>query len=135
MGAGGTRLCELYPQAGITYGVAFSIEACYGGLDGGNHRALEAAAPHEMISVMVVAHPNHPAASRAWIVEARSTTRIVSVKLHPVLGQYDILSSSMHRQLEEVIAPSGLPMLSHVGMNYRTYLSTDIFNWPSNSRA
>jgi predicted TIM-barrel fold metal-dependent hydrolase len=115
MSAGGTRLCELYRQAGITHGVAFSIEACYGGLDAGNRRALEEAAPHEMISVMMVAHPKHPAASRAWIAEARSNARIVGVKLHPVLGQYDILSSSMHKLLEEVIAPSGLPVLSHVG--------------------
>jgi predicted TIM-barrel fold metal-dependent hydrolase len=115
MSAGGARLCELYRQAGITHGVAFSIEACYGGLDAGNRRALEEAAPHEMISVMVVAHPNHPAASRPWIAEARSNDRIVGVKLHPVLGQYDIQSSSMHKLLEEVIAPSGLPVLSHVG--------------------
>jgi hypothetical protein len=35
MSAGGARLCELYRQAGITHGVAFSIEACYGGLDAG----------------------------------------------------------------------------------------------------
>jgi predicted TIM-barrel fold metal-dependent hydrolase len=115
MSAGGTRLCELYRQAGITHGVAFSIEACYGGLDAGNHQALQEAAPHDMISLMVVAHPNHLAASRAWIAEARSNRQIVGVKLHPVLGNYDILSSSMHRLMEEVIAPSGLPVLSHVG--------------------
>jgi predicted TIM-barrel fold metal-dependent hydrolase len=115
MSAGGARLCELYRQAGITHGVAFSIEACYGGLDAGNRRALEEARPHEMVSLMVVAHPNHLAASKAWIAEARSTPRIVGVKLHPVLGQYDILSTSMHRLMEEVIAPSGLPVLSHVG--------------------
>jgi predicted TIM-barrel fold metal-dependent hydrolase len=68
-----------------------------------------------MISLMVVAHPNHLAASKAWIGEARSTPKIVGVKLHPVLGHYDILSTSMHRLMEEVIAPSGLPVLSHVG--------------------
>jgi len=115
MSAGGLRLCELYRQAGVTHGVAFSIEACYGGLDAGNRLALEEAAPHDMISVMVVAHPNHLAASKVWIAEARSNPKIVGVKLHPVLGNYDILSTSMRRLVEDVIAPSGLPVLSHVG--------------------
>jgi len=85
------------------------------GLDAGNRRALEEAAPHDMLSLMVVAHPNHLAASKAWIAEAGSSPKIVGVKLHPVLGHYDILSTSMHRLMEEVIAPSGLPVLSHVG--------------------
>lgn len=115
MSASGARLCELYRQAGITHGVAFSIEACYGGLDAGNRLALEEAASHEMISLMVVAHPNHPQASKRWIEEARSNPQIVGVKLHPVLGNYDILSTSMHRLMEDLIAPSGLPVLSHVG--------------------
>jgi predicted TIM-barrel fold metal-dependent hydrolase len=115
MSAGGARLRDLHRKAGITHAVAFSIEACYGGLDAGNRLALEEAAAHAEISLMVVAHPNHLAASRRWIAEARANPRIVGVKLHPVLGNYDILSTSMQRLMEEVIAPSGLPVLSHVG--------------------
>jgi predicted TIM-barrel fold metal-dependent hydrolase len=45
----------------------------------------------------------------------RANPRIASGKLHPVLGNYDILSTSMQRLMEEVIAPSGLLVLSHVG--------------------
>ncbi len=115
MSADGERLCHLFRQAGITHGVAFSIEACYGGLDAGNRYVLEQASQHDMLSLMVVAHPNHFDSSARWIDEARSSPKIVGVKLHPVLGAYDILSSSMHRLVEEVIAPSGLPVLSHVG--------------------
>ena len=76
---------------------------------------LTEASAQDMLSVMVVAHPNHPASSRRWIGEAAGNPKIVGVKLHPVLGGYDILSASMHRLMEEVIAPSGLPVLSHVG--------------------
>jgi len=115
MSATGARLCELFRQASITHGVAFSIEACYGGLDAGNALALREAGPHDILSVMVVAHPNHPASSRRWVAEARSDPKIVGVKIHPVLGQYDILSSSVARLVDEVIGPSGLPVLSHVG--------------------
>jgi hypothetical protein len=115
MSAGGARLCELFREAGITHGVAFSIEACYGGLDAGNRLAVEEAAGHDMLSLMVVAHPNHVASSKHWIGEARSNPQIAGVKLHPVLGNYDILSTSMRRLMEDAIAPSGLPVLSHVG--------------------
>lgn len=115
MSADGERLCHMFRQAGVTHGIAFSIEACYGGLDAGNGSALEQASRHNMLSLMVVAHPNHFDCSRRWVEEARGNAKIVGVKLHPVLGSYDILSSSMHRLMEDVIAPSGLPVLSHVG--------------------
>lgn len=115
MSAGGARLAQLYRTAAITHGVAFSIEACYGGIDAGNRLALEEAAGEEMISVMVVAHPSHVEPSKRWIAMAKSNPKIVGVKIHPVLGNYDVLSSATHRFFEEVIAPSGLPVLSHVG--------------------
>lgn len=115
MSADGETLCRVLRQAGVTHAVTFSIEACYGGLDAGNAFALAEASRQDMLSLMVVAHPNHPASSRRWIEEAAGNPKIVGVKLHPVLGAYDILSASMHRLMEEVIAPSGLPVLSHVG--------------------
>lgn len=115
MSADGKRLSELAQQAGITHGVAFSIEACYGGLDAGNRLAVEEAATQDMLSIMVVAHPNHLETSRRWVDQARTNPKIVGIKLHPVLGNYDILSGTVHRLFEEVVVPSRLPVLSHVG--------------------
>ena len=115
MSADGSRLCELYRGAGITHGVAFSIEACYGGLDAGNASTLSEVAKHEMLSAMVVAHPGHFEASRRWVKDGVANPDVVGVKLHPVLGQYDVLTHGLARLMEEVIGPSGLPVLSHVG--------------------
>ncbi len=115
MSADGDRLCALSRQAGITHGVTFSIEACYGGIDAGNAYTLAEVAKHDMLSAMVVAHPHHAEVSRRWIAEAARNPKIVGVKLHPVLGNYDILSQAMLRFMEEVIAPTALPVLSHVG--------------------
>ena len=115
MSADGSRLCGLYREAGVTHGVAFSIEACYGGLDAGNASTLAEVAKHEMLSAMVVAHPYHFEASRRWVAEGVSNPDVVGVKLHPVLGQYDVLTHGLARLMEEVIGPSGLPVLSHVG--------------------
>lgn len=115
MSADGERLCRLYHQAGVTHAVTFSIEACYGGIDAGNAYTLQEVARHEVLSMMAVAHPNHLAASAAWVRRAAAEPKIVGVKIHPALGAYDVLSRSMFRLMEEVIAPSGLPVLSHVG--------------------
>ncbi|MCC6588103.1 MAG: amidohydrolase family protein [Bryobacterales bacterium] len=115
MSANGERLCELAREAGITHSVAFSIEACYGGLDAGNRLAVEEAASQQVLSIMVVAHPNHLESSRRWVEQARANSKIVGIKLHPVLGNYDILSGTVYRLFEEVVVPSGLPVLSHVG--------------------
>jgi predicted TIM-barrel fold metal-dependent hydrolase len=115
MSAGGERLAHLFRTAGITHGVAFSIEACYGGIDAGNRLALEEVRTQETISLMVVAHPSHLEPSRRWVAMAASNPKIVGVKIHPVLGNYDVLSAATRRLFEEVIAPSGLPVLSHVG--------------------
>src|SRR4051812_20669149 len=93
MSADGDRLCALFRQAGITHATPFSIEACYGGVDLGNRYTLEEVEKHEMLSAMVVAHPHHVASSARWIAEARSNAKIVGVKLHPALGNYDILSA------------------------------------------
>ena len=115
MSADGDRLRELYREAGVTHGVAFSIEACYGGIDAGNASVLAEVANHDMLSAMVVAHPHHFEASRRWVSEGASNPDVVGVKLHPALGQYDVLTHELARLIEEVIAPSGLTVLSHVG--------------------
>ncbi|MFN7925182.1 MAG: amidohydrolase family protein [Bryobacteraceae bacterium] len=115
MSADGDRLCALYRQAGVTHAVSFSIEACYGGIDAGNRSTLAHAAEQDMLSVMVVAHPSHYEPSRAWIAQARSNPKIVGIKLHPALGNWDLLSRASLRLMEEAIAPAGLPVLSHIG--------------------
>ncbi|MFN0167611.1 MAG: amidohydrolase family protein [Bryobacteraceae bacterium] len=115
MSADGDRLCALFRRAGITHGVTFSIEACYGGLDAGNSYALAQAQPQDMLSLMVVAHPHHLESSRRWVEQAKGNPKIVGVKLHPALGQYDVTSKATRTLMDKVIGPSGLPVLSHVG--------------------
>lgn len=115
MSADGARLAQLNREAGITHAVTFSIEACYGALDLGNRYTLDEVARQPALSAMVVAHPRHLASSARWVAEARSNPDIVGIKLHPVLGQWDILSAASQRLMDEVIAPSGLTVLSHVG--------------------
>lgn len=115
MSADGKRLTKLFQQSGITHAVTFSIEACYGAVDLGNEYTLREVAGQNSLSAMVVAHPAHPAASARWIQQAASNPQIVGVKLHPALGDYDILGGNMMRLMEESILPSGLPVLSHVG--------------------
>ena len=115
MSADGERLCALARQAGVTHAVAFSIEACYGGIDVGNAYTLAEVAKHGMLSAMVVAHPHHLGSSARWVGEGLGNPDVVGVKIHPALGQYDVVSAAVLRLMDEVIAPSGLTVLSHVG--------------------
>lgn len=115
MSADGARLAALHEEAGVTHGVTFSIEACYGGLDRGNAYTLAEVARQPSLSAMVVVHPRHLASSAGWVAEAKSNPDIVGIKLHPALGQWDVLSAASFRLMDEVIAPSGLPVLSHTG--------------------
>jgi uncharacterized protein len=115
MSADGETLCRLLQKASITHAIAFSMEGCYGGIEFGNRYTLTEASRQEMLSVMVVAHPHHLSESARWVGQAHHNPKIVGVKLHPVLGDYDILSGAVFRLIDEVIAPSGLPVLSHVG--------------------
>jgi predicted TIM-barrel fold metal-dependent hydrolase len=115
MSADGVRLRKLFERAGVTHGVTFSIEACYGGVDLGNSYTLEQVSAQAKLSAMIVAHPDHPQSSRRWIAEAANNPKIVGVKLHPALGNYDVLGTGVMRLLEDDIGPSGLPVLSHVG--------------------
>lgn len=61
---------------------------------------------------MVVAHPNHLTSSARWIGEAANNPKIAGVKIHPALGDYDVLGANVIRLLDECIVPSGLPVLS-----------------------
>ena len=115
MSADGETLARSFQQSGITHAVTFSIEACYGAVDLGNEYTLREVAGQSSLSAMVVAHPAHPAASARWIRQAASNRQIVGVKLHPALGDYDILGVNVMRLMEETVLPSGLPVLSHVG--------------------
>ena len=115
MSADGETLVRMSRQAGITHVVTFSIEACYGMLDRGNRYTVDEVNRQSMLSAMVVAHPNHMLSSAGWIREARSNPNVVGVKIHPVLGDYDILDSRVMRLMDDHIGPSGLTVLSHVG--------------------
>ena len=106
MSADGTRLCDLFRQAGITHGITFSIEACYGAIDLGNRYTLDEVAKHDMLSAMVVAHPNYFEASARWVAEAGANPDVVGVKIHPVMGGFDVLSAGVMRLMEQVIEPS-----------------------------
>jgi predicted TIM-barrel fold metal-dependent hydrolase len=115
MSADGAALSALFEKSGVTHGVTFSIEACYGAVDLGNGYALSQVAAQSRLSAMVVAHPAHFEASARWIQQAAHNPKIVGVKLHPALGQYDVLGAGLMRLMEEAVIPSGLPVLSHVG--------------------
>jgi len=115
MSANGAALGGLLECAGIAHGVAFSLEACHGAVDLGNRYTLAELEHEPRLSAMVVAHPNHLAASARWIREAANNPKIVGVKLHPALGDYDVLGGNVLRLFEELIVPSGLPVLSHTG--------------------
>lgn len=115
MSADGATLNRLFETSGVTHGIAFSIEACYGSVDLGNAYTLREVASYPRLSAMVVAHPEHLESSARWIREAASNPKIVGIKLHPALGNYDVLGAHVMRLIEEHVVPSGLPILSHVG--------------------
>ena len=115
MTADGDQLCRVSRDAGITHVVTFSIEACYGSLDLGNQYTLDQVDRNPMLSAMVVAHPRHPSSSVRWVREAVARKNVVGVKLHPVLGDFDILDPGLAKLIDEHIAPAGLTILSHVG--------------------
>lgn len=114
MSADGSRLCALAARAGITHSICFSLEACSGSLDLGNRYTLGEVERHSELSALLVAHPYHREASLRWIAEAARHPKVVGIKIHPNLGNYDVLSRGMIDLLENHIGPAGLPVLSHV---------------------
>jgi predicted TIM-barrel fold metal-dependent hydrolase len=114
MSADGARLCSLYRQAGITHGICFSIEACHGSLDLGNSYTLREVEKQPMLSALLVVHPYHLESSLRWIEEAAAHPQVVGIKLHPALGDFNILAPELFDLIGGHIAPAGLPILSHV---------------------
>lgn len=114
MSADGVRLSALARTAGITHSICFSLEACSGSLDLGNRYTLDEVEKHPELSALLVVHPYHREASLRWIAEAARHPRVLGVKIHPNLGNYDVLSRGMMDLLENHIGPAGLPVLSHV---------------------
>lgn len=115
MSACGGGLSRLFEESGIVHGIAFSIEACYGAIDLGNTYTLGEVATNPSLSAMIVVHPEHAASSARWIRQVASDPNVVGIKLHPALGNYDVLGTALMRLIEDHVAPSGLPVLSHVG--------------------
>lgn len=120
MSADGSRLCELHRQAGVTHGICFSMEACYGSIDLGNRYTLGEVEKQPALTALVVVHPYHFDASVSWIREAAAHPCIAGVKIHPHLGNYDVLCGGLRKLIEDHIAPAGLPVLSHVSNDAAT---------------
>jgi len=114
MSADGERLCTMLRLAGITHAIAFSAEACFGGIELGNRYTMSQVEPQSMLSALLVVHPHHYQNSVQLIREFSDNPKVVGIKLHPHLGQYDVLDRHLLRLIEEEIAPRHLSVLSHV---------------------
>jgi len=112
--ADGERLCTMLRLAGITHAIAFSAEACHGGVELGNRYTLSQVERQPMLSALLVVHPHHYQNSVSLIREFWDHPKVVGIKLHPHLGQYDVLDHHLLRLMEEEIEPRHLPVLGHV---------------------
>ena len=126
MSADGDRLCHLLRLAGITHAISFSAEACYGGIELGNRYTIQEVEKQPMLFALLVVHPHHYQNSIRWIRDFVDHPKVVGIKLHPHLGQYDILDRHLIQLIEEEIAPRKLPILSHVA-NDAPYVTCDRF--------
>jgi len=102
-------------QAGITQAIAFSAEACYGGIDLGNRHTFHEVSNHAMLKMLLVLHPHHYESSVELLKQFADDPKVVGVKLHPHLGGYHVLDSELIRLIEREIAPRDMTILSHVG--------------------
>jgi predicted TIM-barrel fold metal-dependent hydrolase len=102
-------------SAGITQAIAFSAEACYGGIELGNRYTFQEVSKQDMLKMLLVLHPHHYENSVRLLREFADSPKIVGVKLHPHLGGYHVLDAELVRLVEEEIAPRDLTVLSHVG--------------------
>src|SRR5262245_22352430 len=114
MSADGERLCTMLRLAGITHAITFSAEACFGGIELGNRYTMSQVELQPMLSALLVIHPHHYQNSAQLIRVLSNNPKVVGIKLHPHLGQYDVLDRHLLRLIEEEIAPRQLPVLSHV---------------------
>jgi len=102
-------------RAGITRAIAFSAEACYGGIELGNRYTFQEVSNFDMLRMLLVLHPYHYESSVRLLEEFADHPRVLGVKLHPHLGSYHVLDSELMRLIEKEIAPRDLTILSHVG--------------------
>jgi hypothetical protein len=84
--ADGACLSTMLRQAGITQAIAFSAEACYGGIDLGNRHTFREVLNHAMLKMLLVLHPHHYESSVELLKEFADNPKVVGVKLHPHLG-------------------------------------------------
>lgn len=117
MSADGERLCSLLRLGGITHGICFSGEACFGGIDLGNRYTVREVEKQGMLSCLLVLHPHHYRNSVELLREFADHPRVVGIKIHPERGLYDVLDRHLLQLIEEEIAPRNLPILSHVSNN------------------
>jgi predicted TIM-barrel fold metal-dependent hydrolase len=113
--ADGATLSAMLQFAGITQALAFSAEACYGGIELGNRYTMQEVSKHEMLKMLLVLHPHHYKNSVQLLQEFAGNPKVVGVKLHPHLGGYHVLDTELIRLIDEEIAPRELTILSHVG--------------------
>ena len=112
--ADGQKLCKMLRLGGITHAISFSAEACYGGIELGNHYTISEVERQSMLAALIVVHPHHYENSVRLINEFSNHPKVVGIKIHPHLGQYDVLDRHLSELIEKEIAPLQLPILSHV---------------------
>lgn len=127
MSADGARLCRLLKQAGISEAIAFSAEGCYGAIAPGNRYTFNEVMKHDMLRMLVIAHPYHYQDTVEILKELGDHPRVMGVKIHPHLGNYHVLDHNLSRLIEREIAPRGLPILSHVANDAPNVNAQDFF--------
>src|SRR5690349_7691466 len=90
LSADGDRLCGMLRQAGITEAISFSAEGCYGAIAPGNRYTFDEVRKHEMLRMLVVAHPYHYRDTAEFLEQHAEHPQVVGVKIHPHLGSYHI---------------------------------------------
>src|SRR5689334_395925 len=99
--ADGAALAGMLQLAGITQAIAFSAEACYGGIELGNRYTMQEVSKHEMLKMLLVLHPHHYLNSVQLLQAFAGSPKVVGVKLHPHLGNYHVLDTELIRPLGE----------------------------------
>jgi uncharacterized protein len=112
--ANAESLCAMLRLAGITHAITFSAEACSGGINLGNRYTISQVERSPMLFALLVLHPHHYENSVQLLNEFANHPKVLGVKLHPQLGDFDIMDQDLSRLVEEEIAPRGLTVLSHV---------------------
>jgi hypothetical protein len=75
--ADGGRLSTMLCQAGITRAIAFSAEACYGGIELGNRYTFQQVSNFDMLAMLLVLHPYHYETSVRLLEEFAKNPRVL----------------------------------------------------------